>query len=41
MGAGDYTRDRHQWLNQFTVEDIFNQVQDQRECSEIILENSV
>jgi len=33
LGAGDYTRDRHQWLNQFTVEDIFNQVQHQREDS--------
>jgi len=23
LGTGDYTRDRHQWLDQFTVEDIF------------------
>jgi hypothetical protein len=33
LGTGDYTRERHQWLDQFTVEDIFNQVQHQREDS--------
>lgn len=22
MGHGDYSKDRHQWLDQFTVEDI-------------------
>ena len=31
--SGDYTKNRHQWLDQFTVEDIFNQVQHQREDS--------
>jgi hypothetical protein len=34
LGSGDYTKDRHQWLGQLTVEDIFNQVQHQREESE-------
>ncbi len=34
LGSGDYTKDRHQWLDQFAVEDIFNQVQQQREDSE-------
>ncbi|NJL58148.1 hypothetical protein HC928_25815 [bacterium] len=29
-GAGDYTRDRHQWLDQFTVEDIFTHVEQAR-----------
>ncbi len=33
VGSGDYTKDRHQWLDQFTVEDIFNQVQHRREDS--------
>ncbi len=33
FGSGDYSKDRHQWLDDFTVEDIFNQVQHQRENS--------
>jgi uncharacterized protein (DUF433 family) len=33
LGSGDYSKDRHQWLVQFTVDDIFNQVQEQRENS--------
>lgn len=34
LGAGDYSKDRHQCLDNFTVEDIFNQVQYQREDSD-------
>jgi hypothetical protein len=30
-GAGDYTNERHQWLDQFTVEDIFTQIEQTRE----------
>jgi len=41
MGSGDYTKDRHQWLDQFTVEDIFNQVQQRQEDSEQSLNVSV
>jgi hypothetical protein len=33
VGSGDDTKARHQWLDQFTVEDIFNQVQHLRENS--------
>jgi len=31
LGYGDYTKERHQWLDQFTVVDIFNLAQEQRE----------
>jgi len=31
LGYGDYTKERHQWLDQFTVDDIFNLAQEQRE----------
>ena len=31
LGYGDYTKERHQWLDKFTVEDIFNLAQEQRE----------
>jgi hypothetical protein len=30
-GSGDYTKERHQWLDQFTVEDIFTQIEQARE----------
>lgn len=33
LDSGDYTKDRHQWLNKFTVDDIFNLVQEQRKNS--------
>ena len=26
-GEGDYTQERHQWQDQFTVEDIFTQIE--------------
>lgn len=26
-GSGDYTRDRHQWLDQMTLEEIFRAMQ--------------
>lgn len=29
-GAGDYTQERHRWLDQFTVEDIFAQIEQNR-----------
>ena len=29
-GLGDYSRDRHQWLDQYNVEDIAKIVQDER-----------
>jgi hypothetical protein len=34
LGYGDYTKERHQWLDKFTVEDIFNLAQEQRENAE-------
>lgn len=30
-GSGDYTKERHQWLDQSTVEDIFTQIEQARE----------
>ena len=33
-GSGDYTKERHQWLDQFTIEDIFTQIEQAREGSE-------
>ena len=33
LDSGDYTKDRHQWLDKFTVDDIFNLVQEQRKNS--------
>lgn len=29
-GAGDYTKERHQWLDQFTSEDIFTSIEQNR-----------
>lgn len=29
-GSGDYTQERHQWLDPFTIEDIFNQIEQRR-----------
>ena len=29
-GSGDYTKERHQWLDQFTIEDIFTQIEQNR-----------
>lgn len=34
-GSGDYTQERHQWLNQFTVEDIFTQIEQAREKEKV------
>jgi hypothetical protein len=30
-GVGDYTRDRHSWLNRVTIQDIMAQVASRRE----------
>ena len=30
MGQGDYSKDRHQWLDQYSVADIANLVQEQK-----------
>jgi hypothetical protein len=30
MGQGDYTKERHQWLDKFTVDEIANQIQKKR-----------
>jgi hypothetical protein len=30
-GSGNYTQERHQWLDQFTVEDIFTHIEQARE----------
>jgi hypothetical protein len=30
MGQGDYSKDRHQWLDQFNVADIAKLVQDKK-----------
>lgn len=30
-GSGDYTKDRHQWLDQLTMNDFRNHVQQKRE----------
>ncbi len=29
-GKGDYTKERHQWLDHLTIEDILTQIKDQR-----------
>jgi hypothetical protein len=33
-GSGDYTKERHHWLDRFTVEDIFTQIEQAREGNE-------
>jgi hypothetical protein len=30
MGKGNYTEERHQWLDEFTVDEIANQIQKKR-----------
>ena len=30
-GSGDYTQERDQWLDQLTVDDIFNQIEERRD----------
>ena len=30
MGQGDYSKDRHQWLDQYTVDDIAKMVQEKK-----------
>ena len=30
MGQGDYSKDRHQWLDQYTVEDIARMAQEKK-----------
>jgi len=30
MGQGDYSRDRHQWLDQYTVDDIARMVREKK-----------
>jgi hypothetical protein len=30
MGKGNYTKERHQWLDEFTVDEIANQIQKKR-----------
>jgi hypothetical protein len=30
MGKGNYTEERHQWLDKFTVDEIANQIQKKR-----------
>lgn len=31
IGYGDYTQERHQWLDRYTIEEITCEVQDRRE----------
>jgi hypothetical protein len=31
-GFGDYTKERHQWLEQFQLEDIFTEIERKREA---------
>ena len=31
MGHGDYSRDRHQWLDQYSVDDIANMVSEKKD----------
>lgn len=31
QGSGDYTRDRHQWLEDVTVADVMEQIRQQRD----------
>jgi hypothetical protein len=33
-GSGDYTKERHQWLDKFTIEDIWTQIQQQQNPSD-------
>ena len=33
-GSGDYTRDRHQWLDQMTLEEIFQAMRQAEEGDE-------
>ncbi len=33
-GSGNYTIERHQWLEQFTVEDVFSGIEQMRQPSE-------
>ena len=33
LTSSDYTKDRHQWLDKFTIDDIFNLAQEQRKYS--------
>jgi hypothetical protein len=30
MGQGDYSKDRHQWLDQYTVDDITKMIQEKK-----------
>lgn len=30
LGQGDYSKDRHQWLDEYTVDDIAGMVQEKR-----------
>ena len=30
LGRGDYTEERHQWLDQMTLDDIYTRIQEQR-----------
>lgn len=34
LGLGDYTQERHQWLDRFTVEDSFTDLEQAREGDE-------
>lgn len=31
IGQGDYSKDRHQWLDQYTVDDIAKMIQNKKE----------
>jgi hypothetical protein len=38
-GTGNYTEERHQWLDQFTPDEIFAQIQQARKSAEPGLKN--
>jgi hypothetical protein len=38
-GTGNYTEDRHQWLDQLTPDEIFAQIRQARKSAELELEN--
>jgi hypothetical protein len=38
-GTGNYTEDRHQWLDQLTPDEIFAQIRQARKLAEPELEN--
>jgi hypothetical protein len=38
-GTGNYTEERHQWLDQLTPDEIFAQIRQARKSAELELEN--